>query len=224
MNGQVCLLLVHGTILAGVWTTQGALVSAQTSEALPQKKTEQEYRVERATRPIRNEDLKNLTRAKVSQSRPPAIGGEPGGEAASGGGVPPSPEPTKDKMSDERDWRIRFQEARLRHNIAQEKGLLLELKANELRNRFFTESDGSTRSLIEQQINAVLTDIENNKKEAADAERALEELKETARKAGIPPAWMQEGGLPSSQEQHATEGREAADSSEAMTPAAKPTE
>lgn len=223
MNGRVCLLLVHGTILAVVWTTEGAFVTAQTSEAEPQKKTEQEYRVERATRPIRNEDLKNLTRAKVSQSRPPAIGGEPAGEAAAGG-APSGLEPAKDKMSDERDWRIRFQEARLRHNIAQEKGLLLELKANELRNRFFTESDGSTRSLIEQQINAVLTDIESNKNEAADTERALEELKETARKAGIPPAWMEEGGLPSSQQEPAIEGREDAESSEAMTPAAKPTE
>lgn len=164
----------------------------------------------RAVRTIRNQDLSGLTRAKVSQSKeaPAPKPSAPPAEVAAA--APEASPPAKDGAieeearvdsekkteTEEAEWRGRFREARLRLRMAQEKDLLLQLKSNELRNHFFVESDGSARTLIEQQMSANAAEAEANSAEITEAERALEKLAETARNEGVPVDWTREPGRP----------------------------
>ena len=162
---------------------------AQSVAELARKDREKREKEGKVTRVIRNEDLKNLQGAKVTHSssaapRAEAVVVGPGAPASSEA-TPPAP-----ASLDENYWRTAFRDVRLKLQLAQNRGLVLELKINDLRNRFFTESDGSTRSLIEQEMNKSREDLEINKLEVKKVEEELQKLEEAAKAANVPPGWM----------------------------------
>ncbi|MBI4456590.1 MAG: hypothetical protein HY644_11915 [Acidobacteria bacterium] len=170
---------------------------SQSLGELARKERERREKAGKASRVIRNEDIKNIGNGKVTVTSPPPATEEPAaGEVPS---MPPAAMPVAaPPLQDENYWRSAFKEARLDLKLAQNRGLVLELKVNELRNRFFTESDGSTRTLIEQELNKTLADLQTNQAEITKAEESLKKLEEAARKANVPPAWMREEVIPSS--------------------------
>ena len=184
-------------------------VAAQNTPDKPSQPAPSQAR--RTGRTIRNQDLPSLTRARVSQSIATASS-QPAGSAvttaekSNAETAPPAgkDEPKKDgsadsetkASADEAEWRGRFREARLRLRLAQEKDLVLQLRINEVRNRFFIESDGSTRTLFQQQLSAGAAEVEANMAEISAAEQALEKLVQSARNEGVSEDWMREGVPP----------------------------
>lgn len=186
----LCALLLLNTV---------ALGAAQSLAELARKERERREKAGTASRVIRNEDLKTITAAKMTRvSRPAAAEeeavktGVPAEENAEAGvsAQETALATASETPRDEKQWRDALTEARLQLKLAQNRELVLQLMGNELRNRFFVESDGSTRSLIEQQLNQTLLDIESNKEEIARAEEALRRLEAAAKKENVPPAWM----------------------------------
>ncbi|HEY2931052.1 MAG TPA: hypothetical protein VGK99_04845 [Acidobacteriota bacterium] len=171
-------------------------LNAQSVAELAKKDREKREKEGKVIRVIRNEDLKNIQGAKVTHSstaapRTEAVVAGPGAPAPSDTVAPPEA-----GSLDENYWRAAFRDARLKLQLAQNRGLVLELKINDLRNRFFTESDGSTRNLIEQEMNKGREDLEANKLEIKKAEEELAKLEEAAKKVNVPAGWMRGETVP----------------------------
>ncbi|MBI2820886.1 MAG: hypothetical protein HYX74_01555 [Acidobacteria bacterium] len=176
----LCALLLLNT---------AALGAAQSLAELARKERARREMAGPPSRVIRNKDLKTIVGAKMTRVHP----SPPATEKETAADVPARTAEdagASETPHNEKYWRDAFTEARLQLKLVQDRELVLQLKGNELRNRFFIESDGSTRSLIEQQINQTLQEIESNKEEIARAEEALRRLEAAAKKENVPAAWM----------------------------------
>ena len=189
MRLRICVLVIALTALF-------SSLSAQSLGELAKKERERRQKETKVPRVIRNEDLKNLGNARVTTTTSPAV--QPKAEAVvAGPGAPETPEtPPPSSPEEEKRWRESFKNARLQLKLTTNRGMVLELRINDLRNRLLTESDASTRSLIDQALNEAATQLEINKGEIIKAQEAVQKLEEDARKANVPAAWTREDGLP----------------------------
>ncbi len=181
-------------VLVLALTTLVSSLSAQSVAELAKKERERRQKEGKVPRVIRNEDLKNLGNARVTtNTSPTSRKAEP---VVAGPGTPETAETPPPPPEEEKHWRNAFKEARLQLKLTTNRGMVLELRMNDLRNRLLTESDASTRSLIDQAMNEALTQLEVNKGAVVKAQEALQKLEEEAKKANVPPAWTRDEGLP----------------------------
>lgn len=151
-----------------------------------------EQKKDSSKKAITNADLKRFRRARITTSgtRLPSVSPEiTPSEAKSKSSATESEE---GEGKDHEFWKSAFSEAQLNVRNVVNRGLVLQLKMNNLRNAFFTEDDGSTQALIQSQLNQTLQEIEQNKSEATKARKALATLEREARRAGMPARVIQE--------------------------------
>ncbi|HEY3132632.1 MAG TPA: hypothetical protein VGL91_24495 [Acidobacteriota bacterium] len=188
MRLRICVLVI-------ALTTLFSSLSAQSLAELAKKERERRQKETKVPRVIRNEDLKNLGNARVTTTTSPSV--QPKAEAVVAGPGPATAETTPPPPpEEEKHWREAFKNARLQLKLTTNRGMVLELRINDLRNRLLTESDASTRSLIDQALNEAATQLEINKGEIIKAQEALQKLEDDARKANVPAGWTREEGLP----------------------------
>lgn len=171
---------------------------------LARREKERRSTIEKKKPAITNADLHKFQSARVTLSggpRPaasvaPAVPSESSSTESSQETSLPQTEAEKPK--DMEDWKSAFAEARLNVTTAVNRGLVLQLKMNHLRNAFFTEDDGSTQALIQSQMDETLKELEKNRQEVEEAKKALEKLQQEARRAGVPQRLIDEmtGELP----------------------------
>lgn len=188
-------------------------LQAQSLDELAKKERERQARLKKdAAKVFTNEDLSRFKDAPVTiparlnTPSEPVEGaekeGKPEAEAA-GRARPASPEakgqePEKsdeDKVTDlkgrdEAYWRSTLGEARLRVKGLSDEAKVLELRLNDLYNRFYREDSPVTRERIQVEIQKTLYEIDRNKQELAQARRALEDLEQEGRKSGALPGWL----------------------------------
>ncbi len=188
-------------------------LQAQSLDELAKKERERQARLKKdAAKVFTNEDLSRFKDAPVTI---PAQLGTPS-ESAAGAGKEEKPEaeaagrerPTspeakgqepeksdEDKVTDlkgrdEAYWRSTLGEARLRVKSLSDEAKVLELRLNDLYNRFYRENSPVTRERIQVEIQKTLYQIDRNKQELAQARRSLEDLEQEARKSGALPGWL----------------------------------
>lgn len=137
-------------------------------------------------RVITNADLQTLDRARVSTSASVSAEGETE-EAPEAAETPASP-----MEADLGFWREAFREARLDLKQVLTRGMVLQLRMNNLRNAFFNTHDGSTQALIQAQMDDTLRQIEENREETEKARQALQETEIEAQRAGLPPGLIRD--------------------------------
>jgi hypothetical protein len=137
-------------------------------------------------RVITNEDLKRLQNAPVSTSSSTvkAHETEKAGDAVS---AETDGTPTEAQGPDLEFWKSAFAEGRLNLKNAVNRGLVLQLKMNNLRNAFYREDDGTTQARIQAELTQTLEQIEANKTDVEEARSALKTLEDEAKSAGVPP-------------------------------------
>ena len=120
----------------------------------------------------------------------------PGSKAAAGdkssstdkGGEKPGEksEPAKDESY----WRGRMTAARTGVDRAKAFAEALQSQINGLSAEFTARDDPRQRALVGEKRQKALDELARVKKEIADLEKAIRELEEEARKAGVPPGWL----------------------------------
>lgn len=139
---------------------------------------------------ITNEDLAKMTGSKVGVS---STGAAPIEEKAakqdkeSDQKSSAEKEEEKDQQKDLSFWENAFSEARLNLKNAVNRGMVLQLRMNNLRNAYFSEDDGSTQARLQKELSDNMSNIEKNKLEVQKAKEALEKLQKEARDAGLSP-------------------------------------
>ena len=112
--------------------------------------------------------------------------GEPGA-AATGSEAPP---PEAQATGDEQRWRNRMAEARQALEEAERRGGELQTRVNRLWTDFTGRDDPAQRAAIEQERQAALAELEETRAEADELAQAIADLRDEARRAGVPPGWL----------------------------------
>jgi len=120
----------------------------------------------------------------------PVPSGSPGQAQGHGGEAQPAaPQPDQKKM-DEAYWRGRITEAR--PNLARSQVFhdALQSRINALTRDFTARDDPAQRAAIELDRQKAIRELDRLKKAIADGKKALADLDEEARRAGVPPGWL----------------------------------
>ena len=112
--------------------------------------------------------------------------GEPGAPETGSEAPPPEAETT----GDEQRWRNRMTEARQGLEAAERRAAELQTRVNRLWADFTGRDDPAQRAAIEQDRLAALAELEETRTEADELARAVDDLRDEARRAGVPPGWL----------------------------------
>ena len=89
--------------------------------------------------------------------------------------------------ADEQRWRDRMTEARLAVERAERRAAELQTRADRLWADFTARDDPAQRAAIEQERLAALAELEETRTEADELARAVDDLRDEARRADVPP-------------------------------------
>jgi hypothetical protein len=138
-----------------------------------------------------NENLKSSDGSPAPEAAAPAA---PAADATqSGASTPPAANqqtpPPDDQKRDEKYWKDRLKQARDAVDRSKSFADALQSRINALTTDFAARSDPAQRSVIEQDRRKALAELDRVNQEIKDNSKAIANLQDEARKAGVPAAW-----------------------------------
>jgi hypothetical protein len=94
------------------------------------------------------------------------------------------------QVKDEAYWRARMAAARSALERSRIFADALQSRLNALATDFVNRDDPAQRSQLELERRRALAELEKVKKEMADQTKAITDIEDEARKAGVPPGWL----------------------------------
>ncbi len=91
---------------------------------------------------------------------------------------------------DQKYWKERIDAARLA--LERDSGYLdaMQTRVNALTTDFVNRDDPAQRGIIERDRQRALTELDRLKKQIVDDQKAISDIEEEARRAGVPPGWL----------------------------------
>ena len=91
---------------------------------------------------------------------------------------------------DQKYWKERIDAARLA--LERDRGYLdaMQTRVNALTTDFVNRDDPAQRGIIERDRQRALTELDRLKKQIVDDQKAIIDIEEEARRAGVPPGWL----------------------------------
>jgi hypothetical protein len=171
-------------VLAG-WALPAA---AQSLAAVARKEEARRKQVKQPSKVLTNKDLRPVTAppppppAAVELPAPPPEGAPPAGEAA--------PDEATAREQDEQAWRSKMADARQALERNQMYADALVSKINALWADFTARDNPVQRAQIEIERKKAIAEQERVKAEIEAQKKAIADLEEEARRAGVPPGWI----------------------------------
>jgi len=138
-----------------------------------------------------NDDLRR--NGEAAPTPPPVAGGKPETAAAtsSGSGASKSPAAAQDSSGkDEKYWRGRMSEARSAVQRSQAFHDALQSQINGLNTEFVNMDDPAQRAVVEKKRLDALAEQARVKSEMAAHTKAIADIEDEARRAGVPAGWL----------------------------------
>jgi hypothetical protein len=98
--------------------------------------------------------------------------------------------PADEQKKDEKYWRERMNGARSALERTRIFADALQSRLNALATDIINRDDPAQRSQLELERQRAIAELDRVKKEMADQSKAIADLEEEARKAGVPPGWL----------------------------------
>jgi hypothetical protein len=173
-------------LLVLVITAWAVPASAQSLAAVARKEEARRKQVKQPSKVITNKDLKPVT---APPPLPPAAAEAPApAEGAAPGDTAPDEEQQREQ--DEQAWRNKMQDARQALERSQMYADALQSKINALWGDFTARDNPVERAQIEIERKKAIAEQERVKGEVEAQKKAIADLEEEARKAGVPPGWI----------------------------------
>ena len=102
----------------------------------------------------------------------------------------PGPSDAASAKGDESSWRKRMAEARESLPRSQTFGVALQIQRHSLATDFVNRDDPAQRAVIAQKRDSVMAELERVKKEVENQTKAIGDIQEEARRAGVPAGWV----------------------------------
>jgi hypothetical protein len=179
-----------------------SVIQAQSSLAeAAQKEAARRKEVKGTARVITNKDLPNVppaTAAPPDQTATPAAtptaAPAPDSTPAAPGDVPAKDPAAKvDETGgkhDEKYWRDRLANAKKKVEDSQVLVEALQSRINALTTDFVNRDDPAQRAVIANDRERAVAELDRLRKASVDGEKAVADLEEEARRAGVPPGWL----------------------------------
>jgi hypothetical protein len=160
-------------------------VAAQSLGDVARKEEERRKAVKSSGKVYTNDELRPVPQP----SAPPAASGDqaPGAGPTSSGTAASDKAPAKD---DEKTWRKRMTDARAALERSKTFANALQNQFNSLVTDFVNRDDPAQRSAIAGQRDKVTAELERVKKEIESQTKAISDIQEEARRAGVPAGWV----------------------------------
>lgn len=179
----------------GIWVLGFAVASAQTLGDIAKREETRRKQVKTPAKVYTNEDLRGDTGsaapapAPVSQAANPNAA-PPGAPAA--GAQPKDAEKTAadDPKKTEAYWKDRLAKARADLDRARTFADALQSRINALTTDFAARSDPAQRAQIGNDRQKALAELDRVKKEIEANTKAIADIQDEARKAGVPAGWV----------------------------------
>jgi hypothetical protein len=177
-------------VTALVVATTAAVLSAQGLASVAKKEEDRRKAVKTAGKVYTNGNLKSDITASVPASAPATNSSA----AAPSTQVPslnlPAGDASSGEVKDEAHWRSRMTAARSALERSRIFSDALQSRINALNTDIANRADPAQRAQLELERQRALAEMDRVKKEIADQTKAITDIEEEARKAGVPPGWV----------------------------------
>jgi hypothetical protein len=138
---------------------------------------------------------KVLTGDSIRAVSPPSPGPPPapapaGAAAAAGAAATEKPKPEVDRKAQEQAWRQRIQAARDALQRSQTFAEALQSRINGLTADFTARDDPAQRAVVANDRQKALAELDRVKNDIVQQTKAIADIQEEARRAGVPPGWL----------------------------------
>ena len=194
------------SILVAALTVPVLTVRAQSLADVSKKEEERRKTIKAPSKVYTNDDLKS---APAPTPTPAADADAAASTAAADPGAPATAEKSgsseagADKPDaaatptgpaaggkDQASWATRGKDLRAQLDRDKTFAEALQSRINALNTDFENRSDPAQRSVVEQDRNKALADLERVKQAIKNDEKAISDFEEEARRAGVPPGWL----------------------------------
>lgn len=135
--------------------------------------------------------IKASTPAATAQPTPaPAPASTPAGGAPQGAAAADKPKPEVDRKAQETAWRQRIQGARDALQRSQMFADALQSQINGLTADFTARDDPAQRAVVADNRQKALNELDRVKNDIVQQTKAIADIQEEARRAGVPPGWL----------------------------------
>lgn len=182
---MVRLLIAAALVFVGV----ANVATAQSLGDVAKKEEQRRKTVKSSGKVYTNDQLKS----DPTPSVPAGSTGTTSSPAASSTPAPaPTPAPSDDSADkgDEKTWRKKIADARDAQQRSQTFADALQSQLNALTTDFVNRDDPVQRQQIANKRDSVLAELERVKKEVAAQTKAISDIQEEARRAGVPAGWV----------------------------------
>jgi len=180
--------------------------SGQSLADVARAESERRKAIARPSRVYTNNDLKPVRAPAIAApGAEPQTGqsasSSPAGDAASPGALPsardaaspdanPDSDDQKRRAADEQRWRRRVFDAREQVERSRTFAEALQSRINALTADFSARDDPAQRAVIGTQLNTALAELARVQGEIEAQQKAMTDLEDEARRAGVPPGWL----------------------------------
>jgi hypothetical protein len=166
-------------------------VSAQSLAKVAKQEEERRKAVKQAGKVYTNGDLKaDITASPQPPSSSNASPSAPASGPQASSVRPGEPREIAGDVKDEAYWRSRITAARSALERARIFSDALQSRINALTTDFVNRDDPAQRAQLELERQRALAELDRVKKEMADQTKAITDIEEEARKAGVPAGWL----------------------------------
>ncbi|HMF93876.1 MAG TPA: hypothetical protein VKE96_06260 [Vicinamibacterales bacterium] len=187
---SVAMVLVNGLL----WSQGGPILRAQSLADLAKKEEERRKTVSQPAKVYTNKDLTPVPPGAPVPPPPAATGDAKAGDATDAASQKPAAadkdKGDKSEKKDQAYWSKKLNELQQQLEHDQSFADALQVKINALTTDFVNRDDPVQRSRIEQERNKSLAELTRLKKAVIDDNKAIADLQEEARRAGVPPGWL----------------------------------
>jgi hypothetical protein len=177
-------LLLAVLLLQALVTAAGA----QSLADIARKEEERRKDIKKPAKVYTNKDLGPVGPAPPPAPAPAATTAAPAEGTGEDGTKPPTEE--EQRAVQEQAWRSRMGDARSKLERSKMYAEALQTRANSLWADFTARDDPAQRAGIEAERKKTLAEIDKVKGEIQEQTKALADLEEEARRAGVPPGWL----------------------------------
>ena len=183
VSSVVRLLLGIGVAAAVVVTA-----SAQSLGELGKKEEARRQAIKKPSKVLTNDSLRSIPAPAVpppATTTPPPASSSPAAAAST-----EKPKPEEDRKAQETAWRQKMQGARDSLQRSQMFAEALQSRINGLTTDFTARDDPAQRAVIANDRDKALAELDRVKNDITKQTKAIEDLQQEARKAGVPPGWL----------------------------------
>lgn len=180
-------------VLAAAGMLVASSVSAQSLAAVARKEEARRKALTVHGRLYTNADLQSVSDdepAPASQSAPAAQADTSKSDTAKAASADASKDAAKPEVKDQAYWHKRITDARSR--LAQDQLLAeaMQSRINALQAEFTARDDPEQRAVIESNRLKALAELTRLQKQVEDDTKAINDIQDEARRAGVPPGWL----------------------------------